>query len=268
MAHRFSWLVAFAPLFPLYGACDSNTTETPLAADAAIPTYDAEPVSPDASCPEANLQTFFADTDGDGFGDPNFIAVDCEAPAGFVAVAEDCNDQDPWMFPTAVEVCDGVDNDCNPETTETCANGCSPQLRDETQIRYLYCSSQRDQSTAAQACATEGMHLASVEDDAEQVFLLARRSALWGNSFVAWLSGTDAVDGTWLWADGTPFWLGNGGGAEVDGSYAHWRSGQPSGGGGESCMLMDNEGSTGRWDDRGCGEDRRFICERPLTPSL
>lgn len=263
---RFSWLAACALLIPLNAACGNSAD--PAAADASLTTYDAAPViPPDASCAEANLETFFADSDGDGFGDPNLIAVDCEAPPGFVAVADDCNDKDPWVFPSGDEVCDGVDNDCDPATVESCANGCSPQLSEDEQVRYLFCTSQRNQTTAAQACATEGMHLVSINDEAEQVFVFGRRTALWGTSFVSWLSGTDEVDGTWLWHDETPFWLGNAGGAPVDDRYAHWRSGEPGGGGGERCMLMDNEGSTGRWDDRGCGEDRRFICERPLTPS-
>jgi hypothetical protein len=56
---------------------------------------------------------FYADADSDGFGDINSVVVDCEAPAGFVADATDCNDSDSGINPATWELCDGVDNDCD-----------------------------------------------------------------------------------------------------------------------------------------------------------
>ncbi|NUM80702.1 hypothetical protein HUU42_07820 [bacterium] len=48
-------------------------------------------------------------------GDENSRIDTCltGAPAGFVANALDCNDQDSTQNPAAAEVCDGLDNDCN-----------------------------------------------------------------------------------------------------------------------------------------------------------
>ena len=57
--------------------------------------------------------TFYADTDGDGFGDPNNTVVDCSAPAGFVLDNTDCDDSDASVNPSATEICDGIDNDCD-----------------------------------------------------------------------------------------------------------------------------------------------------------
>ena len=57
--------------------------------------------------------TWFADGDGDGFGqDANSITA-CEQPEGYVARADDCDDGDEGRFPGAVETCDGEDEDCD-----------------------------------------------------------------------------------------------------------------------------------------------------------
>jgi hypothetical protein len=56
---------------------------------------------------------WYADADGDGFGDPKTAAVRCEALAGEVENGEDCADDDAAIHPAAGEVCDGVDQDCD-----------------------------------------------------------------------------------------------------------------------------------------------------------
>jgi Putative metal-binding motif/Lamin Tail Domain len=58
-------------------------------------------------------QTWYADFDQDGYGDPtNAVTVCGEAP-GYIADGTDCDDGSPGVHPTAIEVCDGVDQDCN-----------------------------------------------------------------------------------------------------------------------------------------------------------
>ncbi len=66
--------------------------------------------------------TWYADTDGDGFGDPGVSEVACEAPAGFVADATDCDDDDASAAPGRTEVCDGVDNDCDGDVDDADAD--------------------------------------------------------------------------------------------------------------------------------------------------
>lgn len=56
----------------------------------------------------------YADSDGDGYGDPYTEALSCAPPAGFVDRAGDCDDSRGWVSPDQPEVCgDGVDNDCD-----------------------------------------------------------------------------------------------------------------------------------------------------------
>jgi len=57
--------------------------------------------------------TWYADADGDGFGDPLAPAAACTLPAGHVSNAVDCDDTSFAVFPGASEYCDGIDNNCD-----------------------------------------------------------------------------------------------------------------------------------------------------------
>ena len=57
--------------------------------------------------------TYYLDADGDGFGTPNISQVACVAPSQFVTNSTDCNDLSVTANPSATEVCDGIDNDCD-----------------------------------------------------------------------------------------------------------------------------------------------------------
>ncbi len=57
--------------------------------------------------------TWYADVDMDGHGDPNAMQSACIAPAGFIAVAGDCNDGAMEIHPGVAEVCDNADQDCD-----------------------------------------------------------------------------------------------------------------------------------------------------------
>ncbi len=66
--------------------------------------------------------TWYADDDGDGFGDPHSSVAGCEVPEGFVSNHNDCDDQDQDAHPDAMEVCgDGIDNDCQDLTSDQCS---------------------------------------------------------------------------------------------------------------------------------------------------
>lgn len=58
--------------------------------------------------------TWYADIDGDGYGDPNNFIILCSSPGGnFVNNYQDCNDGDPNFNPDASEVCNEIDDDCD-----------------------------------------------------------------------------------------------------------------------------------------------------------
>ena len=49
----------------------------------------------DGSIDEELLTELYYDADGDGHGDPNLIADDCNAQEGYVFLGDDCDDTDP-----------------------------------------------------------------------------------------------------------------------------------------------------------------------------
>jgi hypothetical protein len=62
------------------------------------------------------LPQWYADADGDGFGDASGNAVAACAPplsGAWVQDASDCDDADAGVNPAAEEICDGVDDDCD-----------------------------------------------------------------------------------------------------------------------------------------------------------
>lgn len=71
-------------------------------------------------CYACTSSTWYRDSDGDGYGDPAASTTSCVQPPGYVANAGDCNDASATTHPGAIEICDGLDNDCNVATDEPC----------------------------------------------------------------------------------------------------------------------------------------------------
>ena len=63
-------------------------------------------------------QLFYADGDGDGFGETSYPVEACEAPEGYADNDLDCDDQND-LYPDAPEQCDELDNDCDEESTKS-----------------------------------------------------------------------------------------------------------------------------------------------------
>ena len=60
-----------------------------------------------------DVQPWYRDDDGDGYGDAGYFFVQCYAPTGYVADSTDCDDTDPDINPGEDELCDAIDNDCS-----------------------------------------------------------------------------------------------------------------------------------------------------------
>jgi hypothetical protein len=65
-----------------------------------------------------DVATWYADDDGDSYGDPATSDIDCDQPTGFVADDTDCDDTDPMVNPSVSEVCNGIDDDCDGDIDE------------------------------------------------------------------------------------------------------------------------------------------------------
>lgn len=92
----------------------------------------------DNNCNEVNNEAgsenetlWYADTDGDGFGDINSPLSACDMPTGYVEDDQDCNDTEPTANPDGVETCEtSFDDDCNGETNEAEVESCTPYFID------------------------------------------------------------------------------------------------------------------------------------------
>ncbi len=79
----------------------------------------------DNSALEKPGQVWYKDTDNDGYAQTGAATIiQCLRPTGYKAASEltsttgDCNDNNAGINPTASEVCDGVDNNCNSSIDE------------------------------------------------------------------------------------------------------------------------------------------------------
>lgn len=61
---------------------------------------------------------WYQDLDEDQTGNPFVVRFSCTQPVGYVAVAGDCDDRNNRDRSSSVEICDGIDNDCDGEVDE------------------------------------------------------------------------------------------------------------------------------------------------------
>ncbi|MCK6524165.1 FG-GAP-like repeat-containing protein [Myxococcota bacterium] len=63
---------------------------------------------------DEDVQTsWFRDADDDGHGDATGALTSCDPPAGYAASSDDCDDTRADVSPSATEVCDAADNNCD-----------------------------------------------------------------------------------------------------------------------------------------------------------
>lgn len=227
-------------------------------ADARARAADAAPADADP-CEGAAPTSFYRDNDGDGFGDPAAVTLACVAPAGHVADDTDCDDTTAFRNPGRVELCDGLDNDCDVATADVCPAECVLQLNGPA--IYMFCNGQTTWPDARDVCISQGMRLARVDDATEDNWLRTTGDAVLGSDQQIWLGAHDLnVEGQWVWTDGSQFWGGDANGSAIGGSYAHWDNDEPNdAGGAEDCAALK---TNGQWNDLPCSETREYACER------
>ena len=108
---------------------------------------------------------------------------------------------------------------------------------------------------ARAACAAHGMHLAYVKSAADEATI----ATLANGTNVAIGLDDLAVEGTFVWEDGSPL------------VYTDWHTGEPNNGGGtyqEDCAIYAGARVGGQWDDRPCAPPPTgsgaygYICQR------
>ena len=139
---------------PSEGDCDDND---PNVNPGAVEICDGLDNNCDDVIDEGTLVVFYADADGDGFGDVGAPMEACEAPDGYVVNADDCDDAQPLSYPGNIEVCDEIDNDCD----GVIDNGVGDVYYADGDA-----DSYGDATTAMQACAQpDGMVLDNTDCD-------------------------------------------------------------------------------------------------------
>ena len=84
---------------------------------------DCDGLTDDDDADVIGQSTWYADDDGDGYGDPTSSQMACSAPPGFVSDQSDCDDTDATVYPDAPELCDGIANDCSAPSWPTVPAG-------------------------------------------------------------------------------------------------------------------------------------------------
>ncbi|MEY3835978.1 MAG: hypothetical protein RI989_1406 [Bacteroidota bacterium] len=91
--HTYATSGTFTVTLTVTNAAGNNTTTSSIVVQASV--------------------TYYADADGDGFGNNAITQTGCAAPAGYVASNTDCNDGAAGINPSAAEICNAADENCN-----------------------------------------------------------------------------------------------------------------------------------------------------------
>jgi hypothetical protein len=105
-----------------------------------------------------NATDFYVDADGDGFGSAANSTSACDAPTGFADNDADCNDADSAVNPSATELCDSIDNDCDGSTDESDAADASNWYQDLDSDGF------GDSSSSVSACNQPNGYVADSTD--------------------------------------------------------------------------------------------------------
>lgn len=236
----------------------SSTSEDPTTTSTSTTTSttDLPTSSTSTGCLE---RLWYLDSDTDGFGADDESLLACDQPDGYVPLAGDCAPMDGDVSPAEPEVCDGKDNDCDTGVDEfspdnPACGGCRTVLGD---LRaYYLCSQPLDWPAARLACQAygPGHDLVVLHSAEEQDPIVAQIHAVPAEAESAWWIGLHdaAVEGTFVWVDGSP------------GDFTNWLPMEPNDSmAAEDCTQYPATLS-GLWNDIDCAVPQFYICEGPL----
>ncbi|MFZ5481712.1 MAG: putative metal-binding motif-containing protein [Myxococcota bacterium] len=104
---------------------DTALGDTSFVDSATTDTDDPPKETGDSGVPDTEetgcTAVYYADHDGDGFGNPDETVVACDPPAGTADNGADCDDTDAGVHPGAADEENDVDDDCDGELDEDAA---------------------------------------------------------------------------------------------------------------------------------------------------
>uniref|UniRef100_A0A8C0XEE7 C-type lectin domain-containing protein n=1 Tax=Castor canadensis TaxID=51338 RepID=A0A8C0XEE7_CASCN len=117
---------------------------------------------------------------------------------------------------------------------------------------YYFSYVKKSWHEAERFCVSQGAHLASVTSQEEQVFLVQSTSTAYH-----WIGLTDrGSEGSWYWADGTPF--------NDAQSRGFWDRNQPDNWRHENGQTEDCVHVQQMWNDMDCGASYHWVCKQPM----
>lgn len=102
--------------YSVYGGdCDDVDDEIKPGADERCDDVDSDCDGDARDADSLDAGTWYGDADDDGYGGGTSTATACDAPTGYAALSDDCDDGDAAVNPGADEICDAddVDEDCD-----------------------------------------------------------------------------------------------------------------------------------------------------------
>ncbi|XP_041841841.1 ladderlectin-like [Melanotaenia boesemani] len=113
---------------------------------------------------------------------------------------------------------------------------------------FLFVQTPMAWSDAEVNCQSMKAHLASVRSAKEYQQIQKMIADQTNQNPLTWLGGSDsAMEGKWLWADGSRF------------LYTNWCQGEPNNIGNQDCLVMNFSGKN-CWDDQQCNNQRPSVC--------
>ncbi len=145
--------------------------------------------------------------------------------------------------PFLEQCADGLDNDCDGDTDESeCCFYFGP---DGDADRYIWCGTARTHVNAEASCASVGRHLATVESEAEHVFL--RDVFTRFETPDTWIGYYEDTSGGWQWTSGS------------DTEFTRW--GETPNASRPRAARMRDGGSNYTWFDQRRSATRPYVCE-------